>query len=228
MSIVAADVYKSIGSPPTQILSGISLEIEKGDFVALTGRSGSGKSTLLYLLSSMDLPTSGIVKIGGYDTSRMEPEEIHNFRNRKIGFVFQFHYLISELTVLDNVLMPTRKFELEKERREYAESLLTQFGLQEKRHRLPRQLSGGEQQRVAIARALILEPEYLFADEPTGSLDSINSDIVMNIIRKENKEKGTTVVMVTHDPDFAEQADWQLRLVDGHLADKSGSDHSSS
>lgn len=220
MSIVARKLSKSIGAPSVQILFEISLEIKKGEFVALTGKSGSGKSTLLYLLSSLDLPTEGTVSIGGFDTSQMEAEQIHELRNRKIGFVFQFHYLISELTALENVLMPARKFDLDRKQKDYAESLLDQFGLKDKLNRLPRQLSGGEQQRVAIARSLILEPEYLFADEPTGSLDSANSETVMSIIRRENSEKGTTVVMVTHDPDFAMQAGRQIRLVDGHIADE--------
>lgn len=217
MSIVVNGLYKEIGDPPVEILKDISLRIEKSEFVALTGKSGSGKSTLLYLLSSLDLPTKGSVLLGDLDTRKVREEEIHNFRNKKIGFVFQFHYLIEELSTLENVLMPARKFDQEKIKLSYAENLLEQFGLKEKLHRYPRQLSGGEQQRVAIARALVLEPEYLFADEPTGSLDSANSEIVMNILRRENTEKGTTVVMVTHDRDFAAQAQRQIQLLDGRV-----------
>ncbi len=218
MGIVAEKVGKVVGEPPTRILTDISFSIDEGEFVSLTGRSGSGKSTLLYILSSLDNPTEGRVLISGLELGRMPSEELYRFRNEQMGFVFQFHYLLAELTTLENVLMPARKYGREKERRAYAEGLLSQFGLKDKMKRLPRQLSGGEQQRVAIARALVMEPRYLFADEPTGSLDTLNGDIVMRIIRESNEEKKTTVVLVTHDPDFASQAQRQIYLVDGKLA----------
>lgn len=218
MGIVAEKVGKVVGEPPTRILTDISFSIDDGEFVSLTGRSGSGKSTLLYILSSLDNPTEGRVLISGLELGRMPSEELYRFRNEQMGFVFQFHYLLAELTTLENVLMPARKYGREKERRAYAEGLLSQFGLKDKMERLPRQLSGGEQQRVAIARALVMEPRYLFADEPTGSLDTLNGDIVMRIIRESNEEKKTTVVLVTHDPDFASQAQRQIYLVDGKLA----------
>ncbi len=185
-----------------------------------TGRiRAPGKSTLLYLLSSLDVPSEGKVEIDGNDLARMPGEEIYRFRNQRMGFVFQFHYLLAELTSLENVLLPARKTDQEAQRRAYAESLLEQFGLTDKMDRLPRQLSGGEQQRVAIARALVMEPSYLFADEPTGNLDSANGDIVMNIIRDINRRHHMTVVMVTHDPDFANLAGRQIRLVDGRIAE---------
>ncbi|MFL5814152.1 MAG: ABC transporter ATP-binding protein [Bdellovibrionia bacterium] len=218
MGIVADRVGKVVGEPPTRVLSDISISIDDGEFVALTGRSGSGKSTLLYILSSLDNPTEGRILISGLDFAQMPSEELYRFRNEQMGFVFQFHYLLAELTTLENVLMPARKYGREQERRDYAKDLLSQFGLGEKMHRLPRQLSGGEQQRVAIARALVMEPRYLFADEPTGSLDTLNGDIVMRIIREANEKKKTTVVLVTHDPDFAAQAQRQIHLVDGKLA----------
>ena len=217
MSIIANHIGKQIGTPPTRVLTDISFEIEDGDFVSLTGRSGSGKSTLLYLLSSLDNPTEGTVEIAVNDLQKMEPENLYRFRNQHMGFVFQFHYLIAELSALENVLMPTMKFKLQEERRGFAELLLAQFDLKEKMHRLPRQLSGGEQQRVAIARALVMEPKYLFADEPTGSLDTVNGDTVMKIICDVNEKKKTTVVLVTHDPDFANLAKRQIRLVDGKV-----------
>jgi putative ABC transport system ATP-binding protein/lipoprotein-releasing system ATP-binding protein len=217
MGIVARHVGKSIGSPPNRVLTDISLDIEDGEFVSLTGRSGSGKSTLLYLLSSLDAPTEGTIEISGHDVGRMPPEELYRFRNQNLGFVFQFHYLLAELSALENTLMPTMKLGREKERRAYAESLLERFGLKDKMDRKPRQLSGGEQQRVAIARALVMEPQYLFADEPTGALDTVNGDSVMAIIRETNEKHGTTVVMVTHDPDFAAMARRQIRLVDGKV-----------
>ena len=147
----------------------------------------------------------------------MSSEDLSRLRNEQIGFVFQFHYLISELTALENVLMPARKLGLESQKREFAKELLAQFGLGDKLHRLPRQLSGGEQQRVAIARALTMKPKYLFADEPTGSLDSVNGEAVMKIIRESNKNLGTTIIMVTHDPDFANEAKRQIYLTDGRI-----------
>jgi putative ABC transport system ATP-binding protein/lipoprotein-releasing system ATP-binding protein len=218
MAIVAEHVGKVVGQPPNRVLADISLSIEDGEFVALTGRSGSGKSTLLYILSSLDSPTEGRVVISGLDLARLGSEDLHRYRNEQMGFVFQFHYLLAELSALENVLMPARKNGRERERRAFAEDLLTQFGLTDKMNRLPRQLSGGEQQRVAIARALVMEPRYLFADEPTGSLDTLNGEIVMRIIRQSNEIKKTTVVLVTHDPDFANEARRQIHLVDGKLA----------
>lgn len=217
MSIQVENVGKVLGEPPTQVLSNISLSIRNGEFVALTGRSGSGKSTLLYLLSSLDHPSTGKVLIDGHDIRGMNNEDLLRFRNEKMGFIFQFHYLVSELSALENVLLPTRKYHMEKKRREHAETLLKDFGLKEMLHRLPRQLSGGEQQRVAIARALVMEPAYLFADEPTGSLDSVNGDLVMGIIREANQRLKTTTIMVTHDPDFAASAERQIYLADGKI-----------
>ena len=217
MSILVRKVGKVVGSPPTRILSDISFEIGDGEFVALTGRSGSGKSTLLYLISSLDTMTEGEIIMGGHNLKSVHKEVLNKFRNENMGFVFQFHYLISELSALENVLLPARKARREEERLAYAKSLLTQFGLGDKMHRLPRQLSGGEQQRVAIARALVMQPKYLFADEPTGSLDSINGETVMNIICEANEKHKTTVVMVTHDIDFAKLARRQIFLVDGKI-----------
>lgn len=217
MSIVALHAGKEIGIPPSRVLTDISLEIQDGEFVALTGRSGSGKSTLLYLLSSLDTPSEGKIEISGKDLQKLNSNDLHLFRNRHMGFVFQFHYLIAELTALENVLMPTVKLHQKEKRRPAAESLLDQFGLKEKMARLPRQLSGGEQQRVAIARALVMEPQYLFADEPTGSLDSVNGDIVMKIFIDVNLKNKTTVVLVTHEPDFARLARRQILLKDGRI-----------
>ena len=171
MGLQARQIGKVIGEPPARILTDINLEIQDGEFVALTGRSGSGKSTLLYILSSLDAASEGTVTIDGQVISSMNPTELARFRNQKIGFVFQFHYLINELSALENVLLPAKKTGQESARQQYAEFLLNEFGLGEKKRRLPRELSGGEQQRVAIERALVMEPAYLVADEPTGSLD---------------------------------------------------------
>ncbi len=217
MGIVAHGVGKVIGEPPTRVLTDISLEIGDGEFIALTGRSGSGKSTLLYILSTLDRPSEGAVEIDGRDVNRLEHHELYRFRNQAMGFVFQFHYLFAELTALENVLLPARKAGRAEELTAHATSLLAQFGLGDKTNRLPRELSGGEQQRVAIARALVMKPRYLFADEPTGSLDTVNGEIVMDIIRTSNEKLGTAVVMVTHDPDFAKLARRQIHLVDGRV-----------
>ena len=218
MGIVARNVGKVIGNPGVRILGSISLEIASGDFVALTGRSGSGKSSLLYILSTLDYATEGSVEIDGIDVSTMGAGEVSRVRNEKVGFVFQFHYLLAELTALENVLMPARRTGRSAELEGYARELLAGFGLAGLEDRLPRQLSGGEQQRLAIARALVMKPHYLFADEPTGSLDSVSSENVMNIIRRSNRELGTTVVMVTHDPGYAAWAQRRVHLVDGIIA----------
>jgi lipoprotein-releasing system ATP-binding protein len=218
MSIEAKNVGKTVGNPSVRILSEISLVIDDGDFISLTGKSGSGKSTLLYILSSLDTPTEGSVHISGNDITKMALEDLYKFRNEEMGFVFQLNYLIAELTALENVLMPTLKLHKKRELKDYAESLLEQFGLEDKLHRYPRQLSGGEQQRVAIARALVMKPKYLFADEPTGSLDTTNGAKVMEIIERSHREQATTVVLVTHDTEFAKLAKRTVRLVDGKVA----------
>ncbi len=218
MSIILKSVSKSFQTQP--VIKDISLTIDPGEFVALTGKSGSGKSTLLYILSSLDTPTSGQILFNGKDLKSFTSKELHRFRNQHMGFVFQFHHLLPELTALENVLMPTLKQGLKEKKREYAIELLAEFGLSEKTNRLPRQLSGGEQQRVAIARALIMNPDYLFADEPTGNLDSINGDAVLKTFKKINETQGTTIIMVTHDPDFADLAKRQIYLVDGALSTK--------
>jgi putative ABC transport system ATP-binding protein/lipoprotein-releasing system ATP-binding protein len=172
---------------------------------------------LLYLLSSLDTVSTGTIEIAGRDIGRMGEDELCHFRNQMMGFVFQFHYLIAELGALENVLLPARKTGQEAQRAPRARRLLEQFGLGDKPHRLPRELSGGEQQRVAIARALVMEPKYLFADEPTGNLDSVNGETVMTIIRESNEKLGTTVIMVTHDPHYASLARRQIQLADGYL-----------
>jgi lipoprotein-releasing system ATP-binding protein len=217
--IVADHIHKTLGDPPTPILKDISLQIRDREFIAITGRSGSGKSTLLYVLSSLDEVSQGRIQIDSHDLAALTGDALSAFRNRQMGFVFQFHYLLSELTALENVLMPARKAGERVERRDYAMSLLDQFGLAAKADRFPRQMSGGEMQRLAIARALVMQPKYIFADEPTGSLDSVNGNQVMRILRESNKHFGTTVLLVTHDPEFAAQADRRIHLVDGRIAD---------
>ena len=218
MSIVIEDVCKNFGNPPTEVIKHVDFTVKDGEFVSLTGKSGSGKSTLLYIISTLDAPTSGRVLIEDRDVVSLDSRELHEFRNRYMGFVFQFHYLLPEFTALENVLMFVRKVGMLVEKKPYAEYLLEKFDLQDKLHNLPGQLSGGQAQRVALARALVMKPKYLFADEPTGSLDSTNAQIVMDIFRKINAEEKCTIVYVTHDADFAKLAKRQIHLIDGRLS----------
>ena len=217
MGISAVNVTKSFGTPPVQAISHVSLEIREGEFISLIGKSGSGKSTLLYLLSSLDVVSEGQVLIDGKDIIQMTKNEIYTFRNKHMGFVFQFHYLISELSAMENVLLPCYKENTVDQHRMFAKELLDKFDLKDKYDRLPSQLSGGEQQRVAIARALVMKPRYLFADEPTGSLDTTNAKIVMDILKNANKELKTTIIMVTHDIDYASLAERKIELKDGKI-----------
>lgn len=213
----AREIYKSFKIPPTDVLFGISFKIEAGEFVSITGRSGSGKSTLLYILSSLDVPTQGDVLIDGREMGKMTSEEIHHFRNETMGFIFQFHYLLPELNAVENILMPARKTNRQVELQSRALELLAKVGLAGKEHRLPKELSGGEQQRVAIARALIMSPKYIFADEPTGNLDSTSGNIVMDILEDITKTSGTAVIFVTHDREFAARAKHRIQIADGKL-----------
>lgn len=214
-------VTKKFGHPEQEILHGLSFKIDEGEFVSISGKSGSGKSTLLYLISSLDSPSSGTVLIDGRDLNSYDVEEIHQFRNKKTGFIFQFHYLLPELTALENVLLPARNLGLNDKLRPNALELLDRLGVKRQHNRLPSELSGGEQQRIAIARALILKPKFLFADEPTGNLDSINANIVMEILKEVNRVDHTTICLVTHDPGFAAMAEREIYLIDGRLAQRS-------
>ncbi len=215
MSLKVTEVKKSLGSPPQLIIKGVSFEINTGEFVSLKGRSGSGKSTLLYLLSTLDTPESGEVQFYERSVSQMTAAEVRKLRNEKLGFIFQFHYLLPELTALENVLMPARKTGVHIQKEEYAKFLLESFDLKDHMNHLPGQLSGGQSQRVAVARSLIMQPEFLFADEPTGSLDTINSEKVFEIFQNVNTKMGTTIVMVTHDEEFSKRAQRVIELKDG-------------
>ncbi|AAC06596.1 ABC transporter ATP-binding protein [Aquifex aeolicus] len=200
-----------------EILKGISLSVKKGEFVSIIGASGSGKSTLLYILGLLDAPTEGKVFLEGKEVDYTNEKELSLLRNRKLGFVFQFHYLIPELTALENVIVPMLKMgKPKKEAKERGEYLLSELGLGDKLSRKPYELSGGEQQRVAIARALANEPILLFADEPTGNLDSANTKRVMDIFLKIN-EGGTSIVMVTHERELAELTHRTLEMKDGKV-----------
>jgi putative ABC transport system ATP-binding protein/lipoprotein-releasing system ATP-binding protein len=218
--IIVNNLNKSFGQPPHQVLFDINLTIKTGDLVSISGRSGSGKSTLLYLISTLDRPDIGTISLDDNVISEMSAEELHYFRNRKMGFVFQFHYLLPEFMAIENVLMPARKARMHEEKREQALELLKTFGLKNKEDRFPGQLSGGEQQRVAIARALIMEPTYLFADEPTGNLDSMSGDTVMDILTQISEKKKTTVIYVTHEKDYARKANHKIELIDGRICEE--------
>ena len=215
--IQTINLTKTFPNSKAPVLKGINLKIENGEFVSLVGRSGSGKSTLLYIISTLDRATSGDVLYDNTNVTNIPKEDIYKLRNKQIGFVFQFHYLIQELSALENVLLPARKANELEARRSLAMSLLKEVGLEGLESRYPAELSGGEQQRVAIARALIMEPTYLFADEPTGNLDSINGLKIIELFEKFNREKGTTIIYVTHDKEFAAKARRQISLVDGTL-----------
>ncbi len=217
--IICKNLIKEFGTPPQRILHGLNFEIKKGEFVSISGKSGSGKSTLLYLISTLDLPSQGQVEIEGYDTNTMSIDEMHAFRNHHVGFIFQFHYLLPELTAIENVLLPARNLGLINEKLANAQLLLKKLGISQHENKFPSQMSGGEQQRVAIARALILQPQYIFADEPTGNLDTENAEMVMNILKQVNKD-GATICLVTHDPDFSAMANREIYLIDGHIVDK--------
>ncbi|TGL39752.1 ABC transporter ATP-binding protein [Leptospira perdikensis] len=219
LGIEAKHIFKSFGDPPQEVLKDVSLEMNLGDFVALTGKSGSGKSTLLYIVSGLDNPTSGDVKLAGNSLIGMGSAEIHNLRNQSIGFVFQFHYLLPELTGLENITMPARKTGTHKALEEYALHLMDSFSVLHCKDKFPSQMSGGEGQRVAIARALIQKPKFLFADEPTGNLDTANGDKVMEIFKRINQVDGTTILFVTHDPDYAGLAGRRVHMVDGKIAE---------
>lgn len=211
-------LVKEFGKPAQRVLHDLSFEIGDGEFVSISGRSGSGKSTLLYLISTLDLPTSGSVLIDGKNVARMSSREVHEFRNRHVGFIFQFHYLLPELTALENVLLPARNLGLETSLKKAALERLEMLDISSQAHKFPSQMSGGQQQRVAIARALLLKPRYIFADEPTGNLDTHNAGVVMDILKRTAREHGTTIALVTHEPDFSAMASREIFLIDGRIS----------
>jgi len=202
-----------------QVLKNVSFDIGKGEFVAIIGKSGSGKSTLLYLLSTLDTDYEGTIVINDIVVTGMSQSKLADLRNEHIGFVFQFHYLLPEFSVLDNVMLPAlklnRKHRDEIEHR--ATELLGMLGLKGQELKKASKISGGQQQRVAIARALINSPAIIMGDEPTGNLDSKNTKIVFDIFRQLAKEQGQTIIAVTHDDEFAANCDRIIELSDGRL-----------
>ena len=202
------------GARRVEILKGITLTIPAGQFVAIVGASGSGKSTLLGLLAGLDTPSSGEIWLDGAPIHNLAEAELATVRGRKIGFVFQSYQLIQTLTALENVLLPY-ELNVEGSGLKQARRLLDEVGLTERVDHYPVQLSGGEQQRVALARAFVVEPPIVMADEPTGNLDSANGRLVLDLLLDRNKRSGTTLVLVTHDPEVASRADRKIVLRDG-------------
>lgn len=211
-----------IDSVTIEVLKGIDLEIKKGEILAVIGASGVGKSTLLHILGTLERPTSGKVYFNEKDIFKLNNDELARFRNKTIGFVFQFHHLLSEFTALENTMMPALINGLsQNDAEKKAKVLLEEVGIGKRLHHKPGKLSGGEQQRVAIARALVLSPELVLADEPTGNLDTHTGEEIHRLLKEINKTKETTFVLVTHNEKLASKADRIIKMVDGRIATRS-------
>lgn len=220
LALSAQAISKYFYQPKTfQVLKEISFDIQKGEFLALMGKSGSGKSTLLYVLSTLDTSYEGELTINGVRLTNKTQNELAAFRNANIGFVFQFHYLLPDFSVIDNVMLPALKLKKKPraEIRENALKKLDMLGVKDQAFKAASQLSGGQQQRVAIARALINDPAIIMGDEPTGNLDTKNTNIVFDIFKELAREHGQTIIAVTHDDDFAANCDRIIELTDGKL-----------
>lgn len=208
----------NVAKSTTRILKDISLKIEKGEFVSIMGQSGSGKSTLLYILGGLDQPTKGSVYINQKNLAKLNDDQMSQFRRRKIGFIFQFYNLIPNLNVEENIMLPLlldgKKM---KDYKQQLNHILEVVGLTERRKHTPRELSGGQQQRVAIARALIGQPEILFADKPTGNLDSKTGEDIMKLLQKINKMNQQTIIMVTHSNEAAQYSHRTIIVKDGQI-----------
>ena len=224
MLLEAVGLKKSyaMGRQTLPVLRGVDLQIQEGELAVIVGPSGAGKSTLLHLLGGLDRPSAGHVRFDGKDLVALPEREVSLLRNRAFGFVFQFYHLVPELTALENVMLPARIAKgggAGSQVREWARKLLDQVGLIGRADHLPSELSGGEQQRVAIARALMNGPRVVFCDEPTGNLDSATGESILNILLRLNREQGTTLVVVTHEPAITKVAKRLFSLKDGQLWD---------
>jgi lipoprotein-releasing system ATP-binding protein len=207
------------GTVPFHALSDVNLEVDNGEFIAIVGQSGSGKSTLLNILGTLDRPTTGSFILNGIDVARLDDSQLTRVRGEIVGFVFQFHYLLPDFTVLENVLMPDAgtKFRATAADKDEAKKLLDRVGVGTQMDKMVTNLSGGQQQRVAIARALMGTKPLILADEPTGNLDSVNSDEVFSLMREIHAERKTTFMIVTHDERIADRCDRVIRITDGKV-----------
>ena len=214
--IQAQNIVKRYGE--LEVLRGIDFHVESGEVVSIVGASGAGKTTLLQILGTLDLPDTGSLTIDGHTTTGLSRKQLSEFRNRNLGFVFQFHRLLPEFNALENVLMPAWiGGQSTSQARPRAEQLLQDLGLSHRLDHNPAELSGGEQQRVAVARALMNSPKVLFADEPSGNLDSENAAMLHDLFFELREKTGQTIVMVTHNEDLANRADRSLRMADGRF-----------
>ena len=222
MSIILEtnQLCKFYGTNENQVkaVNNVNIQIKQGEFVAIIGKSGSGKSTLLHMLGGLDTPTRGNVVLSGKDIYQMNEDKLAVFRKRKIGFIFQAFNLVSSINVWENIVLPLG-LDGRKVDEVYVNDIISTLGIENRIHNLPNTLSGGQQQRVAIARALVARPEILFADEPTGNLDSKTSDEVIALLKMTAKKYGQTIVMITHDDEIAQVADRILIIEDGKVAD---------
>jgi lipoprotein-releasing system ATP-binding protein len=221
--IVATGVSKSFYDVDReiQVLQDLSLTVKSGELIAVVGQSGTGKSTLLHILGSLERPSNGTVLFEGHDLFALDERALADFRNLKLGFVFQFHYLLADFNALENVMMPALIGRVtEREARERAERMLVMVGLGDKLHRRPAELSGGEQQRVAVARAVVQSPRLVLADEPTGNLDPHTADEVHELFHKLNRELDVTLIVATHNERLTRSMGRALRLKDGKLFDE--------
>lgn len=211
------NIYKSFGE--LEVLKGVNLSVKKGEIAAIIGKSGAGKTTLLQIIGTLDRPTKGQIIIGGTDVFALKDKELAAFRNKHIGFIFQFHQLLPEFTALENVCIPAMiAREKENQYKPRAEKLLQELGLAERMGHKPNELSGGEKQRVAAARALMMSPDIILADEPTGSLDEKNKKELSELLLQLRKEYGQTILLVTHDKELAGIADRIIEIKDGRIS----------